>query len=934
MPMAGQQVRRGPTGRAIFLAQVGSLAISILFCLVIWSSGGCTRPFFRRLADREVVEVIQEKNVDPAWELTDYYVYPHPLARFADPSDPDHPPMPPDDPAAWFTAPRPQRPKSVAYLEQDSYLTLLEEWDRDNRARKGAPKQNSPPAEAAGEALGDATDCSPNEGAGAEQCAGFDPTHGRPSRLSRRQRPYLITLDQAVELALINSREYQTRREDLYLAALPVTFQRFAFASQFELTGNVVREWAARRSSVGKQNRWTSASQGQMRKLFSTGALLLVQVANQTAINLTGNRPHTVSQSTLVLDLSQPLLRGGGRAVTLEPLTQTERTLLYELRNFARFQKSFFVAIAAGGPTLAGGGAGAGIAGLQLAVRGQAAQVGYYPTLLRLAQLQNERQNVEALRRLLDFFEASLEGGQVSGLQVDQVEQDYLRAQATVLQREVDYADALDQFKIQLGLPTELPLELDDSPLEVLRAQMRRYEDIEAAYQETLRELEKLESKALAPADLRQAVESLLKTSRLLQGTRFLDELHRSWPAWRALGIPYDQYAAPVADFAALMGAPGVPGPIPMNTLTAPALPSLLARRIADLQVRRQSLLEQRDRLRDAGKPVPPDLEDQLRLLTRELDLGALELALGFYALQPWLAEKEPARQRQAQIAAFRRVAFQMALLLEGGRAERLKRLAETWPALPPVMVQGKDLLALREEEALDLAGRVALENRLDLMNQRAQLADAWRKIAVFANSLLGVFDVRYHMEVMTPPGLAQPLNFQGERSRHQIALNFELPLVRKLERNNYRASLIAFQRQRRELMAAEDQVLFSVRTNIRQLRQLLRNYEIQKRALELAYLQVDNALETFRAPPDPRAQRDTATAAAALTQQLLNAQRSVPQAQNQVFTVWVNYLTTRMELYRDLELMRFDSRGVWIDDFSEPPPADNAASRPGAGYP
>jgi len=50
-----------------------------------------------------------------------------------------------------------------------------------------------------------------------------------------------------------------------------------------------------------------------------------------------------------VFDISQPLLRGGGMAVALEPLTQSERNLLYEVRRFGRFNKEFFVQIA-GGP--------------------------------------------------------------------------------------------------------------------------------------------------------------------------------------------------------------------------------------------------------------------------------------------------------------------------------------------------------------------------------------------------------------------------------------------------------------------------------------------------------------------------------------------------------------------------------------------------------
>jgi len=83
-------------------------------------------------------------------------------------------------------------------------------------------------------------------------------------------------------------------------------------------------------------------------KLFVTGGALLLQFANQTVFELSGPFEGTFSQSNASLQLIQPLLRGGGRAVTLEPLTQTERNLLYEVRSFARFQREFYASVATG----------------------------------------------------------------------------------------------------------------------------------------------------------------------------------------------------------------------------------------------------------------------------------------------------------------------------------------------------------------------------------------------------------------------------------------------------------------------------------------------------------------------------------------------------------------------------------------------------------
>jgi outer membrane protein TolC len=223
-------------------------------------------------------------------------------------------------------------------------------------------------------------------------------------------------------------------------------------------------------------------------------------------------------------------------------------------------------------------------------------------------------------------------------------------------------------------------------------------------------------------------------------------------------------------------------------------------------------------------------------------------------------------------------------------------------------------------------------------MNERARLVDSWRQLTIFANALLGTLNVEYHLNSLTPAGQAKPLAFSGSASRHQLVMSMELPLVRLPERNNYRASLIAYQRQRRNLMAAEDGIVATVRQEVRQLRQLAENYRIQQRAVELAYLQVENSLETFRAPPIPTQAGAAAGAgtAAALTQQLLNAQRSLPQSQNALYATWLNFYTARMALYRDLELMPLDFRGVWNDESATldcPGPPDRGTG-PGSADP
>ena len=61
-------------------------------------------------------------------------------------------------------------------------------------------------------------------------------------------------------------------------------------------------------------------------KLLNSGGQLLMGFANQIVFNFVGKNPiQPTVQSSLPLSFVQPFLRGGGRAVILEPLTQAER---------------------------------------------------------------------------------------------------------------------------------------------------------------------------------------------------------------------------------------------------------------------------------------------------------------------------------------------------------------------------------------------------------------------------------------------------------------------------------------------------------------------------------------------------------------------------------------------------------------------------------
>jgi hypothetical protein len=946
------QTRKCGLGRLRRPGLCGLLALTLL------GAAGCTRTFFRNQADKEVQVTLTEKNTDPRWSIENWHVYPDPRARFADPTNPDHPPKPPDDPAAWDKSPHPQVPgkPGVAYFGGTGYLALLGQWNAENRAEVQARGQE-------GDEVAKTTTKAEDEAAAktAATIAPGDVRGAKPLQPSPDfPQAFLIKLEQAVELGVFNSREFQDRREDLYLTALPVTLERFSFAAQFFAVEQAVRQVAGKGAEgtngfpPGPTNDWTLNTTIGFAKLFSTGALMLFSIANQTVFEF-ANPPgkHTTSVSTMTLDLIQPLLRGAGRAVTLEPLTLAERDLLYEIRVFARFRKEFFVSIAGGGGGSISGGTfvptgvisptpfsttfglgGLGIipgilpptggstttglnqtpsspGRLNLATAIPATPSGFLGTLLQYAQINIDQDNINHLELFLRLFEEMVTGGDISQLQVDLLKQQLYRGYFNLYSDQAQYYTAIDQFKLQLGLPTDLPLELDDTPLRPLIQQFRRFEQLFKDYEKVGKDAEALGKAGYVPR-LREELRRLARTEAIVRGTRFLREFPRRWGEWER-----------------------------MTTAEVNRRRSQYLEERRRLMDERTNLQDPSRTLTDADRKRLTEIENRLRIVNYQIDMADFERSMREYEDLARARDRGEPRWRQRQAAVFRTLVNEFVLVLVEARNERLENIRKRWPDVPRVCVEGQDLLKVDMDTAQTIVDRTTLANRLDLMNVRAELNDAWRQIAVFANALMGTFNVEYRMTTNTPLLQAKPLDFGGNRTRHQLILNGELPLVRKLERNNYRAALIAFQRVRRALMEAEDLSMEAVRGEIRQLRELAEQYKLQAKVVELAYLTVENSLDVFNQPPQPgpppvaggapapAAAVDTATRAAALVNQLLQAQAALPIAQNAVLTAWVNYLNTRYQLYRDLELMQLDSRGVWIDDV-----ADHCDGNAGCGQP
>ena len=250
-----------------------------------------------------------------------------------------------------------------------------------------------------------------------------------------RETKQTLTLADALRMAVENSRQYQLRKEQLYLSALILTRERFQYVPQFFASTRVTGE----RSENGDES-ISVANRLGFDTLLKTGGRVSLDLANDLLRFYTGGRADA-AVSTIALTLSQPLLRGAGAKVAAENLTQAERDVIYEIRSFSYFQDTFAFDI---------------VATYLRLVQQQDTVINQYSNFLSRVSLR-ERAVALSVDRLAPF-------------QADLAAQEELTARNSYILAVERYRTTLDQFKITLGLPAGYDIRLDEKALTELEA--------------------------------------------------------------------------------------------------------------------------------------------------------------------------------------------------------------------------------------------------------------------------------------------------------------------------------------------------------------------------------------------------------------------------------------------------------------------------------
>ena len=887
------RISRRRTRRFITWLVLGSMSIPGL--------SGCSRQFWRKQADKDTYNAIAEKLNNPHWEVPRMELTPDPRSRFYDPYDPDKEPLPPDDPAAH------------EFMHCVNGKKGYKGWHKLGTSFAIENPQWLQPY--------------------GIQMKGVDPVEGHAQLQLLR-----VNLPQTMDLASIHSREYQSNIEDLYLAALTLTAERFRLGVRFLGVSGTEPDvgFNTRTNSAGQATSTMGAAFG-VSQLLPTGGQIAVDIANSVTWVFAGNGAQS-SAPSIGYSFTQPLLFRAGRKIVLEALTQTERNVLYAARVLARYRQTLFTQVT--------------VSYLDLLRQRQ----GILNTISNIHQLEEqlEAQQVKDTRvpgvvsASLDGFKGLVvppalqgkfsydgewlkwqgdmtddEGDQLLAISDDldykakaQELIDFKKQQVTSLsylqlrdqlnQRQLILAngqrllaDFQDDMKLLVGLPPNVNLQVDEELLKPFELISSELIDLESE----LRKLQKDIGEELLPNVGQGVMEELppkLSATRKYVGAlnRMRDQLYEVGivqvqndflPIQQILELTKDDWRA---------AAPGM-----RYFRSESERTRLLERMTNDL---RQYRLAERDFAFGSGmltmlnEVLDAESEDGLLRKLDKSGNGLIEMAE--------LPENWSELPRTGDKAALESYSVEQLLWesISGARDLRdkyLLRMAQSLEVIQAALrveqiaIVPFTLDGTMEVPDIEKVTAIGLENRHDLMNVRAQVMDARRKVEITANALEAGLDITFKG--------TQGLNPDASGSTtHSAGVQFTTPLDQVLERNAYRETLVKYQRARRTYMAAEDEIKHSIRKSWRQI-------QVQEYRLEIDRTTVRNAALQY----------DSASLQAAGGQQqnalsLTNALNAVLTAQNSLVADWVTYETNRLNIFRDMGIMDIDPRGVWTDPF------------------
>ncbi|MCH8251618.1 MAG: TolC family protein [Planctomycetes bacterium] len=367
--------------------------------------------------------------------------------------------------ASWYAADADREVHTLLADYEDRVLGDRQDW-----VRYPDPQVEAPPTDGGGADVDSVTSRSVGDGKsviGTSQDSddrdsptkvGIEGSETEPGAVSAAAaEPMLLDLPTALSIAFTSSRRFKDREEALYLRGLGFTLTRYNFGPILNSTVSYL--WTNVEDGINDDSAGLTFGASQV---LHTGGDLSVSSALNTSRaddpNLFDVHQSVLFNSSIQVNLRQPLLRGAGYEASHESLTQGERDLIYEIRAFELFRQDFSIEVAGD----------------------------YYRLVSQQRRLANDERN---------YLDATFDREKAEALrQVDRNQDDdvflaqrrEIDAEDALLVARTDYQLALDNFKILLGLPTAAAIDIVADEPEFLPVRVDPDSTVQVAYHNRL----------------------------------------------------------------------------------------------------------------------------------------------------------------------------------------------------------------------------------------------------------------------------------------------------------------------------------------------------------------------------------------------------------------------------------------------------------------
>lgn len=259
----------------------------------------------------------------------------------------------------------------------------------------------------------------------------------------------IYRLNDALAYAFRHARDFQSQKEDLYLAALSLMTERQLWTPQ--VVGEVSGQYANFGQIRDFDQAMTAVSELSATQRLPYGGEVAARVINTLMRDL-GEHVTSGESGTVILEANIPLLRGAGR-VAYESRYQAERNLIFAVRDFEGARRDLVVDVAGD----------------------------FFDLLAAKTRIESALTAAQAAVNDLKRSQALVDAEQIVQVEADRARVQYLNRSNDLINARIAYQSALDRFKVRIGMPTVEAIDVVDEELSLYEPEVTQRAAIETA---------------------------------------------------------------------------------------------------------------------------------------------------------------------------------------------------------------------------------------------------------------------------------------------------------------------------------------------------------------------------------------------------------------------------------------------------------------------